>query len=432
MGYETSSKLSTGHVPSTKHEALIMTHTKYGTPYWLHRFPRNRQPDYPRVWGEVEADAVIVGGGLTGCLTAYAFGVAGVGAVLVEAGRIGHGSTASSAGVVLPEAAPDFAVLRERHGLRAARQMWLMSRRAALDFAALVRRLHVRCDLAMSDTMTFAVTPESGRRLQQEYQALREADIEASWLTRARLQQETGIAGSGGIRGHGAAHVDPYRALVAVARAADRRGVAIYERTPVRRVRATRQGVEVTTGTGTIRAKTVVLATLFPTPELKPLRRHFTVLHRYAVLTPPLSAALRRQTGHRPIVLREGAGGGHVLAWTSDDRILFAGAEQPRVPDRSRDRALVQRTGQLMYELSLLYPAISGIQPEYGWDTLVANTVDGAMYAGPHRNYPHHLFALGYLHNGLGQAWLAARIVLRHYLRAPDKGDELFAFSRNL
>ena len=42
-----------------------------------------------------------------------------------------------------------------------------------------------------------------------------------------------------------------------------------------------------------------------------------------------------------------------------------------------------------------MYPAISGLQPEYGWDASYGETADGLMYIGPHRNYPRHLFALG-------------------------------------
>ena len=83
-----------------------------------------------------------------------------------------------------------------------------------------------------------------------------------------------------------------------------------------------------------------------------------------------------------------------------------------------------------MYELSLLYPDISGVPPDYGWDAAVAATADGVMYAGPHRNYPHHLFALGVGHSGPAAAFLAAQILLRHDTGNPGSGDEAFGFNR--
>ena len=90
---------------------------------------------------------------------------------------------------------------------------------------------------------------------------------------------------------------------------------------------------------------------------------------------------------------------------------------------------LVQRTGQLMYELSRLYPDMSGVLPTHGWDLPIAATADGVMYAGPHRNYPRHLFAWGTQHDP-AQAFLASRILLRHYLGESDRDDAYFAFTR--
>ncbi len=36
----------------------------------------------------------------------------------------------------------------------------------------------------------------------------------------------------------------------------------------------------------------------------------------------------------------------------------------------------------------MMYPVISGLQPEYGWEMAYGETADGLMYIGPHRNYP--------------------------------------------
>ena len=99
---------------------------------------------------------------------------------------------------------------------------------------------------------------------------------------------------------------------------------------------------------------------------------------------------------------------------------------------RAIDKMLVQRSGQLMYELSTLYPPISGARPELCWDLAYDGTVDGLPFVGLHRNFPRHLFALGHGRHGAGVAWLAARLLLRQFKGAEDKGDELFGFSRIL
>ena len=110
---------------------------------------------------------------------------------------------------------------------------------------------------------------------------------------------------------------------------------------------------------------------------------------------------------------------------------MIVGGADAQTPDRPADRTTVQRTGQLMYELSTLYPDISGIQPEYGWEVPYARTSDGLPYIGPHRNFPHHLFAFGDSSQTVTGAYLASRLLLRHHLDELEPADRHFSFTRH-
>ncbi len=411
-----------------------MRKSRYGVPFWFDRFPAARRPDRPRHRGHLDTEVAVVGGGLTGCTVAWAFASAGVRVALFEADRLARGLGAvRSLGLLRQEPDADFCQLEAAFGRRAARHVWRETRRASLDFAAALRRLGVGADLASSDAVWFTRTPDHLERVQKELKARRDAGVTqdgSSWLSAAALKRETALAGLGGLKTRGLGALDPYRAAVGLARAAEAKGAAVFERSPVVRVRAGRKAVEIRTGGGTVRADKVVLATGYPTADFRALHRHFARVHTYVVLTDPLPAAMRREVGRRSAALRDTAEPAHALRWMREDRIMYAGADQPAVPDRARAKALVQRTGQLMYELSTHYPAISGLMPAWAWDAACAVTRDGLPCFGPHRNYPRHLFALGHGHHGAGLAFLAARLLLRHHLGAPDKGDELFAFSR--
>jgi glycine/D-amino acid oxidase-like deaminating enzyme len=106
------------------------------------------------------------------------------------------------------------------------------------------------------------------------------------------------------------------------------------------------------------------------------------------------------------------------------------GADQHPTPARTRRPVLVQRTGQLMYELSTLYPDISGLQPAYGWAADYPLTENGLPCIGPHRNYPHHLFAFGDASHSVTGSYLASRVLLRHHFEEMDPGDDVFGFHR--
>jgi glycine/D-amino acid oxidase-like deaminating enzyme len=164
-----------------------------------------------------------------------------------------------------------------------------------------------------------------------------------------------------------------------------------------------------------------------PTELYKPLKRHVDRRERYVVVTERVAARLRKQMPEGILVDTEIPP--HMVHVLADGRILIAGADQARTPERGKEKVVLQRTGQLMYELSRLYPAISGVMPAYGWDVPVAATVDDVMYAGPHRNYPRHLFAWATRHDP-AQAFLASRILLRHYIGQASRDDAYFAFTR--
>ncbi len=83
-----------------------------------------------------------------------------------------------------------------------------------------------------------------------------------------------------------------------------------------------------------------------------------------------------------------------------------------------------------MYELLTLYPAIHGLQPEYGWSLVTGDAADQLPYVGIHRNLPRHLFALGSGGDGITGAFLAARVLLRHYQGTAEKTDPLWTFTR--
>jgi len=401
-------------------------------PYWLDRFPKSRRPSYPKLKGNPETRVAIVGGGLTGAACALAFATAGIDVVLLESNVVGGGATAGADGLLREGFSGSFSRVAAQHGLRHARALSEAMRRGSLDFAAVLRRNKIRCDLGPTELFTVAAaTPEASKRLRREQGARKDAGASGTWVTAAALAREAALDAGGAIRTHGAA-IDPYRACVGLIAAAAARGASIHEHSTVNRIRPSARGVEITTSAAVLRADAVLVATSGPLSDLRALRRHLISQHHYSVVTEPLPAAVRRQVGKRAATIELDAPADRLVQWIGEDRVMVRGGRQQAVPQRLRERALVQRTGQLMYELSLLYPAISGVRPEWSWDTDDYETVDGLPFVGVHRNFPRHLFAFTPVSQGAGLSWTAARILLRQYQGDPGRGDEAFGFSRIL
>ena len=404
--------------------------TAYGSSPWIKQFPATRVPAYPKHRGADASDVVIIGGGLTGCAAAYAFAAAGVKVTLLEAAQIGRGSSGSSSGWINQDPGIGFADLEAAIGLRGAKRAFQSWRRASLDFAALLRRLDIKCFIEPHPALTVAASPDQAARLKREQKARRAGGIDAPMLSPRAIAGDVALHGSAAMRAKDGATLDPYRACLGLAASAERRGARLFERTAVTKVTFNRKTAEVFTDTGRIHTNRVVVATGMPTPLYSSLQRHFYFRTTYFAQTEPVPAKIRQLMGRRDTVVRDTAEPPHLVRWVGEDRVLVGGADAEAPPSRLRDKVVVQRTGQLMYELSTLYPDISGVQPAHGWAADYARTTDGLPCLGAHRNFPHHLFAFADASPGITGAYLASRVLVRHHFEEMDPADEVFGFHR--
>lgn len=404
----------------------------YGARYWAERTSQQRRRSYPKLRGSHTSDAVIIGGGLTGATAAYVLASGGLDVILVEADRLASGSTAGSLGAIVPEPDAWFREVESVNGRRVSRTAWKEAHRSAADFASAVKRLNIKCDLAGASYLINAQSPDEAAGLRKEQAARRDAGVVAAWMTPAAARAETALESNGALKPGVGFTFDPVRAALGFAAAAESKSARIFETSEVRRTTFTRKDVTVILKDATIRTRGVIVATGEPGPVFSQLRRHVRRASGYVVVTEPLPAAMRRGTGSRAAIVTEASADRHWLRWLPEDRALFAGAVSPRPGARLRDRAVVQRTAQLMYELSVRFPVISGLPAHWGWETEVVSTVDGLPWIGSHRNYPFHFFSMGFGWHGDGLSWLAARAALRYLTGESRKDDEAFGFVRHL
>ena len=292
--------------------------SRYGQAPWGDRFPASRVPSYSRHGKLATADVVIIGGGLTGCATAYAFASAGINVVLLEADRLGQGATSLAAGWISDDPGVPFAEAENLLGKRPARDGFQAWRRAALEFASLLRRLNIKCNLEPETSLTIAMTPEQTARLKKEQKVRLGAKLAAPALGAKIVSDEIALNSMLALRNRDGATIDPYRACLGLAEAAEKRGAKIFEKSPVKRVTFNRKIADVYTAGGKIRTRKVIVATGTPTMLYKSLRRHFWFRTAYLALTDKVPAKIRKQLGKRKTVVRDSAEPYHVVRWLDD------------------------------------------------------------------------------------------------------------------
>jgi len=386
---------------------------------------------YPILRGHHETEVAIVGGGITGSMVAEAFTRNGVSVAVVEASRIGMGSTAASTALLLQEPDYDLDALTEKCGRKKAARIWTLGQEAAADFIDTIRRLKIDCDLDERDSLYYTLAGDRAKRLQRELKRRRQAGLGGDWLDARALQRVSGIRGTGGaIRTTGNAQLNPLRACVGLIDAAARCGAMVFERSAINRIRSAGDGVRLYSPRGTIDARQVVIATGYATRHFRPLAGRFRMRHTYVLATNRIGILARRRLGMGKVMLWDTERPYHYVRWTPDHRLLLGGADRPVKPGARRERQFTEATKALRDYFEELFPVLRDVGIERCWEGLFAMTPDSLPYIGPHRRYPKHAFALGYGGNGMTFAALAARILVEQWRGTESTDHDLFAFNR--
>ncbi len=407
----------------------------YGQSYWTRKAKpaaRTARAAASSLKGHHTTDVVVIGGGLTGCATAWVLANAGLKVVLVEAETLLSGATSHAMGAMMPTPDIGFVVGSKAAGARPAKVAFHAVKDAAKEFPAALKRLKISCEFSATELLVNAPFTNDAAEVRKEIAARRTAKLDGLWVAppaaRTALVTET----QGAMRLRDAGTLDPVKAGRGFAEAALNKGVKIFEHARVKKTTFTRKEVTVVLAGATITARGVVVATGEPGKVFHQLQRHVRATTGYMVVTDPLPTAMRRAVGPREALYSEFTESPRWLRWLSDGRALFTGLAGPEVAAPLRDKAVVQRTNQLMYELSLRYPDISGLPPAFGWDLPVVTTADGLPWIGPHRNYPFHFFSMAFGWHGETWAWVAAQAALRHFTGKATKDDALLGFARAL
>lgn len=353
---------------------------------------------------DVATDVLVVGGGITGVTVALLLAREGRSVVLLEAGRLGSGSTANSTGNLSVTLAQGLAPIADRWGADVARQV-VAQRRDAIAF---IEGLAAQADAGFRRCvqLVYAIDGQQREQIPREFDALARAGASARLDTTvpAPLPRPVGDV----LMLPDQAQFHPQAYVNHVARLAAQAGASVHEHSRV--LELDHKGRRAATATGTVRAQEIVLAT--HTPKGFHLVHAEMPVHREYGIARPLAgpdpgAGIFWCRGSEGLSVRTlEAGGRHYL--------LCIGQEQKVGVHNAKASLMVVEAAAAKH---------FGPGPvSHRWSAQNYRSADGLPYIG--RDASGCLVATGLATDGLTWGTVAARVIAEQLMgRTPAFGE---------
>lgn len=362
--------------------------------WWAHE-----PPPFPSLEGDLETDILIVGGGITGITLAYTLAEQGATAAMIDSGPLAGSASGRNAGFLFAAPAEPYRELIALWGREGARAVLTIGRRSHQRIRQLVETLGIECDYRSRGALRLAVTTEEA-----EDQRASLPDLHADGFR--LLETPVGAA----VPAHAVdaftaafamsedGEIDPVRFLHGLARAAIARGGSLFAHSPLDGARWDAGVWSARTPHGSVKARTLVLATNAFTPRLCPALEPLIAPRRGQMLA---TAPLEREVASVPTLAHWG-----YQYWRQlPDRRLVIGGWRDLDPDGEvgyDDRPTDPIQQAIERGLAILVP--EGAHVEHRWAGTMGFARDGRPLVG-WLDPAHHLaICAGFTGHGMGMA----------------------------
>jgi glycine/D-amino acid oxidase-like deaminating enzyme/nitrite reductase/ring-hydroxylating ferredoxin subunit/DMSO/TMAO reductase YedYZ heme-binding membrane subunit len=386
---------------------------------WLESVPD--KPRYPRLEGAAEADVVVIGGGISGVMSAWFLGKAGLSVILLEKNRIASGDTAYTTGFLIRLPDTSVSALEKRYGSGFVRRIIEGAGKAQDEVRGIVRDNSLDC--GFSDCSSYYCAYQEGDAvLRGEWEAIKKADGRASFISGATAEK-LGAGIKEAIMFRGEAQFDPRRFIFGLLGLPAASGIRVFEDSEVTGVDIG-EAVTVTTASGKVTTGKVVVASGLPIEAFSELRDLFEPKVTYALTA--------RYAGKAPLTAD--------LFWdTYDPYFYYRRLDGKTIILGGSDRGLSERAPpgdaaphqKLRKFLSEHMPGKCDITRE--WSGTLYESPDGLPYASEHPHYKGKVFlgcCCGFGGNGLVMGTLTAMAIADLVAGRMNRYADMLSFSR--
>lgn len=380
------------------------------TSYWERTA---KKETYAPLSKDTETEFLIIGGGITGLMTAWNLMQAGKKPIIVEADRIGSGVTGYTTAHLNVSVDTEYGEVANGHGKEAAKLM-AEAVQLAIELVGQVDKAHnLGANYKKLKAYIYAETTDQILELQQELKAAREAGVQAEEIEdNAGLPYPTAMM----VRFDNNARFHPLKFLYGLAEVLRSAGVQIYEQSRVEKHTEKDDHVEITLATGAmVRAKKVVLATHSPI-FMHPVHTRMAPYRSYAI-------AVRTKKPVPDNLYYDMRDPYNYVRKEEDDVVIIGGADH--------------KTGQTEDETTHLENLKAWAEEHFGiaeylasWSAQVFEPADRLPFIGKSVTHKRIYYGSGYSGDGTLWGTFAGYLLSDLLLEKENKFEKLFSPAR--
>jgi glycine/D-amino acid oxidase-like deaminating enzyme/nitrite reductase/ring-hydroxylating ferredoxin subunit len=355
--------------------------------------------DYPALTGDHEADVVIIGGGITGLTTAYLLGISGVKTILLEAMRVGGGTTGYSTGNLYVTVDENYHHIEKKFNTEKIKAI-ISSRTAAFNLIEeIVSSNRISCSYNKHPWYFFTENEDDSKTIEAEFEACKRGGLEAHSDDKPPVPFKVVRS----LRIDGQAQFNPMQYIKGLATVVAGK-VQLFESSPVIAIDEGEKDQlhTIRTAQGSVRAKHVIHAT--HTPKGVMAIQSFTAPYReYAI-------AVKLNSGHPPHAICWSFNRPHhfsMRAYQAEDgqEYLIALGEPHKVGQKTDNENCFRNLYQYVKD------RFDAGEIAYRWSAQHYRSADSIPYIGRRDKKSNVYIATGFSTDGLVYGTLSAMII---------------------
>lgn len=351
---------------------------------------------YPSIDSDVSTAILIIGGGITGALTAFKLINEGKKIILIDRRDVCGGSTAGSTALLQYEIDVPLHQLIKLRGAKCALDSYRNGKKAIFDLRNIIDSLGCECDFEFKKSIYFTTLKKDVPYLKNEFKMRKQHGFDITWLNKYELQK-MGLNGIAALESKTAAVMDPYKLASDLLHYCHERGMQIFDRSNVTAIQHQKGRFIVhTENKHTIKADHVIHCTGYESVET--LEEKVVDLKSTYVIASESMQDL--PANFKNTIFWDTASPYNYIRTTADNRIIMGGGDEEFKDANRRDKLLPKKEEYLLKQFKKRFPEID-FKIDYSWAGTFGETKDGLPYFGKPNPKKNEHYILGFGGNGI-------------------------------